>query len=83
MEAFATLFQRVDQTASTNEKIRIMAEFFRKQDPETCAWTLIFSIRAETEAAGGFGETAAVVAGAGALSRLDDGGLLCRRGRYR
>ena len=42
MEAFATLFQRVDQTTSTNEKVRIMAEFFRKQDPETCAWTLFF-----------------------------------------
>ena len=42
MEAFATLFQRVDQTTSTNEKVMIMAEFFRKQDPETCAWTLFF-----------------------------------------
>lgn len=42
MEAFATLFQRIDQTTSTHEKIRIMAEFFRKQDPETCAWTLFF-----------------------------------------
>ena len=42
MKAFATLFQRVDQTTSTNEKVRIMAEFFRKQDPETCAWTLFF-----------------------------------------
>ena len=42
MEAFATLFQHIDQTASTNEKVRIMAEFFRKQDPETCAWTLFF-----------------------------------------
>ena len=42
MEAFATLFERLDQTTSTNEKVRIMAEFFRKQDAETCAWTLFF-----------------------------------------
>ncbi len=42
MEAFATLFERIDQTTSTNEKIRIMADFFRTQDPDTCAWALFF-----------------------------------------
>ncbi len=42
MEAFASLFERLDQTTSTNEKVRIMAEFFRKQDAETCAWALFF-----------------------------------------
>ena len=42
MKKFATLFQDLDQTTSTNEKVHIMAKFFRAQDPETCAWSLYF-----------------------------------------
>ncbi len=42
MQAFAALFERLDQTTSTNEKIEIMAEFFRRQDAETGAWALFF-----------------------------------------
>ncbi len=42
MEAFAALFEHIDQTTSTNQKVWIMAEFFRRQDPETCAWALFF-----------------------------------------
>ena len=68
MEAFATLFERLDQTTSTNEKVRIMAEFFRKQDAETCAWTLFFLSGQKTETTGRFGEVTAVVSGVGELS---------------
>jgi len=42
MQAFAALFERLDQTTSTNEKVEIMAEFFRRQDAETGAWALFF-----------------------------------------
>lgn len=42
MQAFAALFERIDQTTSTNEKVEIMADFFRRHDPETGAWTLFF-----------------------------------------
>jgi DNA ligase-1 len=40
VEAFAALFEQIDHTTSTNEKVRLMAEFFRRQDPDTCAWAL-------------------------------------------
>jgi DNA ligase-1 len=42
MKAFATLFQDLDQTSSTNEKVHLMAQFFRAQTSETNAWTLYF-----------------------------------------
>ncbi len=42
MQTFAVLFERLDQTTSTNEKVEIMAEFFRRQDAETSAWALFF-----------------------------------------
>ncbi len=42
MRAFAALFERLDQTTSTTEKVEIMAEFFRGQDADTSAWTLFF-----------------------------------------
>ncbi len=42
MHAFAALFERIDQTTSTNEKVDIMADFFRRHDAETNAWTLFF-----------------------------------------
>lgn len=42
MQAFATLFEQLDQTTATNEKVRIMTEFFRQQDPDTSAWVLFF-----------------------------------------
>ncbi len=42
MEVFAELFERIDQTTSTNEKIRIIADFFRRHDADTNAWVLFF-----------------------------------------
>lgn len=42
MQAFAALFEQLDQTTATNEKVRIMTEFFRRQDPDTSAWVLFF-----------------------------------------
>ncbi len=42
MQAFAALFEQLDQTTATNDKVRIMADFFRWEDPETCAWVLYF-----------------------------------------
>ncbi|HNC83591.1 MAG TPA: ATP-dependent DNA ligase [Nitrospira sp.] len=42
MQAFAILFEQLDQTTATNEKVRIMTEFFRHQDPDTSAWVLFF-----------------------------------------
>lgn len=42
MQAFATLFEQLDQTTATNDKVRIMTEFFRRQDPDTSAWVLFF-----------------------------------------
>ncbi|MEO7859744.1 MAG: ATP-dependent DNA ligase [Nitrospirales bacterium] len=42
MRAFAALFECIDRTTSTNEKVEIMAEFFRRQDAETSVWVLFF-----------------------------------------
>lgn len=42
MQAFAALFEQLDQTTATNEKVRIMTEFFRREDPDTSAWALFF-----------------------------------------
>lgn len=42
MQLFAALFERIDQTTSTKEKVEIMADFFRRQDAETSAWALFF-----------------------------------------
>lgn len=42
MQAFAALFERLDQTTSTNEKVEIMADCFRRQDAETSAWVFFF-----------------------------------------
>lgn len=42
MQAFAQLFEQIDQTTSTNEKVDRLAEFFRRQDADTCAWALFF-----------------------------------------
>lgn len=42
MQAFAALFEQLDQTTATNDKVRIMTEFFRRQDPDTSSWVLFF-----------------------------------------
>jgi DNA ligase-1 len=42
VEAFAALFEQIDQTTSTNEKVRMMVEFFRRHDADTSAWALFF-----------------------------------------
>lgn len=42
MQAFAALFEQLDQTNATNDKVRIMTEFFRRADPDTSAWALFF-----------------------------------------
>ncbi len=40
MKFFAALFQQIDQTNSTNEKVHLMQKFFSEQDSETSAWAL-------------------------------------------
>lgn len=42
MKEFAKLFEEIDQTTSTNEKVHAMVDFFRTHDPETSAWSLFF-----------------------------------------
>ncbi len=44
MKYFAELFQQIDQTNSTNEKVHLMQKFFSEQDPETSAWALYLLI---------------------------------------
>ena len=44
MRAFADLFQEIDQTNSTNEKVHLMEKFFCAQDPATSAWALYLLI---------------------------------------
>ena len=40
MQHFSTLFQRLDQTNSTNEKISALELFFQEADPEDQIWGL-------------------------------------------
>ncbi len=40
MKAFAQLFQQIDQTNSTNEKVHLMQKFLNEQSPEDAAWAL-------------------------------------------
>ena len=40
MKAFAELFQRIDQTNSTNEKVHLMEKFFSDQSADNAAWAL-------------------------------------------
>jgi DNA ligase 1 len=42
MRAFAAMFDRLDRTTSTNEKVRAMAEYFGAAAPEDAAWALYF-----------------------------------------
>jgi DNA ligase-1 len=40
MQQFTRLFQRIDSTTSTNEKVRALADYFREAAPEDAAWAL-------------------------------------------
>ena len=40
MKSFAQLFQEIDQTNSTNEKVHLMEKFFEIETAETSAWAL-------------------------------------------
>jgi DNA ligase-1 len=42
MERFARLFERIDQTTSTNAKVDAMAEYFIAAPPEDAAWAVFF-----------------------------------------
>jgi DNA ligase-1 len=45
MRAFAKLISQIEQTNSTNEKVDLMAQFFKSRettDPEAAAWALYF-----------------------------------------
>jgi DNA ligase 1 len=44
MERFAALFDRIDQTTSTNQKVEAMAEYFAIAPPRDAAWALYFLI---------------------------------------
>lgn len=42
MEKFASLFDKIDQTFSTNEKVQFMREYFEQVPSEDAAWALFF-----------------------------------------
>lgn len=42
MEQFCELFDKIDQTKSTREKVYYMQEYFSKASPEDAAWALFF-----------------------------------------
>ncbi|MCW5937552.1 MAG: ATP-dependent DNA ligase [Fimbriimonadaceae bacterium] len=42
MRAFARLFERLDSTTRTTEKVRALAEYFREAPPEDAAWAVFF-----------------------------------------
>ncbi len=42
MNRFARLFERIDQTTSTNLKVDAMAEYFASAPPEDAAWAVFF-----------------------------------------
>ena len=42
MKAFARLLAEIEQTNSTNEKVDLMARYFRAQDADTSVWSLYF-----------------------------------------
>jgi DNA ligase-1 len=42
MQAFARLFDRIDQTTSTKRKLRAMAEYFAQAPAEDAAWAVFF-----------------------------------------
>ncbi len=44
MKSFAALFQKIDQTNSTNEKVHLMEEYFLHEAPENSAWALYLLI---------------------------------------
>ncbi len=46
MKAFAALFEQLDQTNKTNEKISLLASFLSTEQPNDCLWTIaVFSGR--------------------------------------
>ena len=42
MIEFARLFERIDQTTSTNAKVDAMAEYFASAPPDDAAWAVFF-----------------------------------------
>jgi DNA ligase-1 len=40
MQQFTTLFQRIDSTTSTNEKVRALADYFQEAPPADAAWAV-------------------------------------------
>jgi len=42
VKRFAALFERIDRTTSTNEKVGAMADYFRASDEADAAWALFF-----------------------------------------
>ena len=42
MREFASLYQRLDSTTSTNEKVSLLRDFFRTADRRDAAWVLYF-----------------------------------------
>jgi DNA ligase-1 len=44
MKAFAQLYQAIDETNKTNEKVAAMVQYFRDAPPDDAAWTVHFLI---------------------------------------
>jgi DNA ligase-1 len=42
MQRFARLFERIDQTTSTNLKVAAMAKYFASAPPDDAAWAVFF-----------------------------------------
>ncbi len=40
MKRFSQLFQQIDSTTSTNEKVRALQQYFEQEDPANAAWAL-------------------------------------------
>ena len=40
MQAFSELYNLLDQTNSTNEKVNLLADYFRETPPENSIWAL-------------------------------------------
>src|SRR5688572_24783667 len=42
MRAFAALYEALDRTMSTNDKVAAMADYFRQASPDDAAWAVFF-----------------------------------------
>ena len=42
MRRFAQLYERLDRTTSTNNKVAALADYFADAPPADAAWTLFF-----------------------------------------